>query len=276
MRRWLPLALLGAVLMVPTADAGKKTGGSSDSSAKKGSSESVEASSEDIAAVEAKYAQIKVGQIKEFKPTWQEAKDIQSDLTLLEVRMLRIDTGFKAAVGVGRNQPIQTAFDQLKQDAKGKLRVATNGGEITLSASDAVPDNVRLGIDAANLGVSESKAIVSDIQAYPDQVKALIETASALPDQLTPELLQKNNMTLQKSAKQLEVVMDNLRALKDTPARIQGIVASATGFLQGVKSLAGGSDKGGSDKGGGKKSTSDGGKSGGGGKKSSSGGGKKK
>jgi uncharacterized membrane protein YgcG len=255
--------------MVPTADAGKKTGGSSDSSGKKGSGSSeVEVSDEDVAQIEGKYARIKLGGIKEFQGTWEEAKALQSDLTMLEVRMLRIDTGFKTAVGVGRNQPLQTAFDQLKADAQGKLRVVNNGGEITLSASDAVPDNVEQGIDAANLGVSESKAIVLDAKAYPDQVKKLIETASAMPDQLTPEILQKNNMTLQKSAKQLTVIKDNLKALKETPARIEGIVASATGFVKGVKSLATG-DEGGS-KGGGSK----GGGSKGGGKKS--GGGKKK
>jgi hypothetical protein len=221
--RTVAIALLGAGLLTSTVAEAKKDKGASEESAE-----------------EAAYITINnETRIGEFNPTWTDAKAIQDKVTSFETNLNGITTEFNTALGVATDAPLQTAIDDLKEKAAGKLQVALDGGKPKITAADGIPENVQAGIDALNGGVDKVMQIIEDAKSLPADIQALVDTAKAFPAQLTPDLLSKNNLKIKDLKAETGVVKDNTKGLIETQDRLKGVVDAATSFVDAVKGLAG-------------------------------------
>ena len=223
--RNLAIGLLAAGLLTSTVAEAKK--------AKKGDEAAESAEEEKYEAINAET------NIAEFNPTWSDAKAIQDKVTSFETDLDKVRTDLNTAAGIATDAPIQTALDDLKEKAAGKLTVALDGGKPTVTASEALPENVQAVLDAVNSGVDTVMGIVENGKTLPDDVKALIDTAKGFPAQLKPDLLSSNGLKAKDLGKETKVVKANTQATIQTQDRVKGVLEAAKNFVEAVKGLAG-------------------------------------
>jgi hypothetical protein len=119
-----------------------------------------------------------------------------SMLTSIVTARTNIDTANKnltTALGLKDGTPLKDAIADLKTKAAGKIKVAMNGTTPKLEATDAVPDNVKKGIDAVNglidatgsattaMGqvIKDSPALVAEVKAFADVAKVTSDIKAA-------------------------------------------------------------------------------------------------
>jgi predicted HAD superfamily Cof-like phosphohydrolase len=206
------LTLLGGL---PTADAAPK--------APKGTS-----------AKEAPLPKIEATGIAEFDAVFMKAKTIHDTLDAEDKQLVEARKQVSIALGVAEDQPLKTAFDELKKRANGKLKVALKGKMPRLEATDAIPENVQTGIDAVNKLLDAGEhAIDTGTQLVPE-AKALADACVAFPGQLAGMGL--DPMKLMESSKK---VGNNVKATGATPDRVDRLVKTSEGVFTDVKSTFG-------------------------------------
>ncbi len=125
------------------------------------------------------------------------------------------------SMGIAADAPFKEAIASLMEKANGKLEVAMNDqGVPSVTAADAVPDNVQASIDAVNDGFANVSTAVMKLKNLPTQVQAVIDEAKSLnAESLTnsgvkpleaPKVLKKIN----NNAKVLSKVTDEAKALE--------------------------------------------------------------
>ena len=193
----------------------------------------------DDAPVEDQYAQIELGNIQEFNPTWEKAKNIQEMITTWETQLNKLQDDTRQAAGIATDAPIEKAFEDMLATAGDKLTVAIDSGQpkVTVTADDA-PDNVKAFVATVDSGVAVCKNIIENGKAIPGEIDALVDEAKGLPSQLTPSILKDNGLKARDLKTEKATIANNTNALKDTKPRLEGVISAATEFVNLVKSLA--------------------------------------
>ncbi|MFN7146090.1 MAG: hypothetical protein ACK4YP_20125, partial [Myxococcota bacterium] len=125
------LPLVALLAGVPTADAGPKN--TKGASTKQDTLPKIEATG-----------------IAEFDDVFLKAKAIHDTLDAEDTKLKEARKQVSVALGVAEDQPFKTALDDLKVKANGKIKVALKGKMPRLVPTEAVPENVQVGIDAVN------------------------------------------------------------------------------------------------------------------------------
>jgi len=185
-----------------------------------------------------KYKSVKLGKVQEFKPMWRSVRDIQGSITGLETGLTDIRNGLKDAAGVARNQPLRSAFDSMRKQSNGKLKVSqADDGRPRVSGAD-LPENVRTFVDAANAAVASCVNIVEGAKGFPDQLTTLFTEAQALPGRLNATMLQSNGLSSDDLGQQLSVIAHNGEAIVETKDRVSAVVSGAKKVIGFVSDLA--------------------------------------
>jgi hypothetical protein len=222
------LLTLGLTVLGSDALAGKK---SSDSGKKK-------QTTEETSTEESQYKQIRMGKIKEFKPTYTSAKGLLETVTSFETALNQMHDSTREAGDIAKDEPLKKAFNKTKRTASDKLIVTLEKGRIPkVSAKDA-PDNVTTFIDQVNLNVDIAEELIQGAKAVPEQVDVLVGQLTGIPASITPDLMKKNNLKVKDLQKQVNVAKHNLDATKEAKPRAEGVLKSARHYMDLVKSLA--------------------------------------
>ncbi len=191
----------------------------------------------DDAPAEDAYAQIEMGNIGEFNPTWTKAKDIQETITKWETQLNKLQDDTKQAAGIATDAPVQKAFDDMKETAGEMLTVAIDGGQPKLTVDDAAPENVKAFVATVDSGVGTCQGIIDNAKEIPGEIEALIEEAKGLPSQLTPSILKDNGLKAKDLKGEKATIANNTNALKATKPRVEGVIETAVEFVNLVKGL---------------------------------------
>ena len=214
-RLLLALPLLTLLGGIPTADAAPK--------AAKGAS-----------AQEKPLPKIEATGIAEFDVVFMQAKTIHDALDAEDKQLVEARKQVAIALGVAEDQPLKTAFDELKKSANGKLKVALKGKMPRLEATDAIPENVQAGIDAVNKLLDAGEHAIDTGAKLVPEAKALADACIAFPGQLTTMGL--DPMKLMESTKK---VGNNVKAIGATPERVDRRVKTSEGVFTDVKGAFG-------------------------------------
>lgn len=209
------LPLLTLLAGVPTADAGPKN-------------------TKGAAAKQDTLPKIEATGIAEFDDVFMKAKAIHDTLDAEDKKLAEARKQVSVALGVAEDQPFKTALDDLKTKANGKIKVALKGKMPRLVPTEAVPENVQVGIDAVNNLLDAGEGMIDKGAELVPQSKALAEACAGFPEKLTTMGL--DPMKLIESTKK---VTNNVKATGATPDRVDRLVKTSEGLFGDVKGTFG-------------------------------------
>src|SRR5688500_15212359 len=163
------------------------------------------------------------------------AKAIHETLDAEDKKLKDARAQLATTLGIATDAPVKNALADLKTKADGKISVELDGKTPRLKPSEAVPENVQKGIDAANKLLDVSEAAWSKGKELAPEAQRLAEAASGFPAKL-PDLV-KDPMELAKKSK---VVGTDVKVTSATPDRVDRLVKTTEGTFADVKGTFGG------------------------------------
>lgn len=127
---------------------------------------------------------IKMTGVSELDSVFQEAAAIDTILDDCRRSLKTGRTNLAKALELPEGTPLEDSLKELKQRAKGKLKVAQKDGKVSITASDAVPSNVQDGLDALQDMLDGYAASLEALASLPDQVQSLSKESSQLVKKL--------------------------------------------------------------------------------------------
>jgi hypothetical protein len=161
-------------------------------------------------------------------------KSIVDARTNIDTANKNVDT----ALGLKEGTPLKDALADLKTKAAGKIKVAMNGTTPKLEPTDAVPENVKKGIDAVNgLMDATSSATTSMTQVAKDS-PALVTECSAFADvgKVTSEIKAAGISSPLDLAKILKKVAGDVKVVQSMPGEAKKVVDGGVETFNIVKS----------------------------------------
>lgn len=169
---------------------------------------------------------IKLTGVSELDSVFQEAAEID---TILDDCRRSLKTGrvnLAKALELPEGTPLEDSLTELKQRAKGKLKVAQKNGKVSITASDAVPGNVQEGLDALQDMLDGYAASLDALASLPDQVQSLSKESSALVKKLEdPSSLGLSATEIPGIAKKSN---KNLKMISNMPNRVDKLTGELT------------------------------------------------
>ena len=157
------------------------------------------------------------------------ADDLQNNLKAIYDGLVGARTNFTTALGVATDAPIATALADLKTKGAGKIKVAMNGTTPKLSASDAVPENVSKGIEAANGLVDSCVSTVNAVTELQPKIQEAVAAVAGLPAKLPSMGL--DPKTLLSATK---IVGKDGKIMADLPNKLTSILDEATNLIKSI------------------------------------------
>lgn len=162
--------------------------------------------------------------IAEFDPTFLSAKAIDESLVTLGRTLKSANQNLATALALPQTTSLDNSLAELKKRAGNKVTATLESGRWPkLTANSAVSSDVGAGIEATNALVSDLISATDTLNGLPKESADLLGKARAFPDQLKPELLTKNNLSVLQLPKINEKLVNNLKAIEATPERIKGV-----------------------------------------------------
>ena len=158
------------------------------------------------------------------------ADDLQNNLKTIYDGLVSARTNFSTVLGVATDAPIATALADLKTKGAGKIKVAMEGTTPKLSASDAVPENVTKGIEAANGLVDAGVSTVKAVTALDDKVKEVVASVTGLPSKL-PSMGLDPKVLLSAT----KIVGKDGKIVADLPNKMKAIVDEVNNLFTSIK-----------------------------------------
>jgi hypothetical protein len=193
-----------------------------------------EAAPKGKAGEEKKLPKIEATGISEFDSVFMEAKGIHDILDAEDGKLKEARKQVAVALGVAEDQPLKTAFEELKKKANGKIKVALKGKMPRLEASEAIPENVQTGIDAVNKLLDVAEAGADQAEKLGPKAESLGQACADFPDRLT-----KMGLDPMKLAGATPKVLSNTKATGATYDRVKRLGETTVGVATDVKSTFG-------------------------------------
>jgi hypothetical protein len=175
--------------------------------------------------------------ITAFDSVFLKVRDIHQTLATEEARLKKASDDILVALALAEGTPIEDAVADLKQQAKGAVKLEMVGGKPKLSlAGPEVPTQARKGVDAVNNAVKAVGIATTNLARLPAQVQELVAACQGLPAQLNPQLLQEAGLNVMQLPKVAKTLATNVKATVATPARIERTVSSGADLVKSIQS----------------------------------------
>jgi len=173
---------------------------------------------------------------KVFKPL----KKIDQKVTKAQKQRRKGKAAINSALGLKQGTSLPAAMAHLKKEAKGKVKVKMKGGTPTLHASDALPPNIKEGIEAVNVLLKSYPTAVKELAGVPKQATKLVKEAKALPQTLKSELTSNPTQAIT-IVRNIGVVKDNIKVASQLPKRATKVTKGLNKDLKIMVTAFGGS-----------------------------------
>lgn len=173
---------------------------------------------------------IELTNISEFDSVFSKAKTIQDTLDQNHADLATSREKLNTTLGIATDAPLATALADLKTKASGKIKVAMKGGRPSLEPSEAVPDNVKAGIDAANALLDQAEKTVATAKQLLPEATSLVGACADFPGKI-PGLVSDPVAVV----KVTKTVGQDIKAIAATPDRINRMIADVEAMFNDVK-----------------------------------------
>lgn len=151
---------------------------------------------------------------KVFKPL----KKLDQSITKAQKSRRKGAASINTALGLKQGTSLTAAMAHLKKEAQGKVKVQLQGGKPQLKASDALPPDIKAGVEAVNTLISSYVTATTELAKAPKQAAKLVKQAKVLPDTLKSEVMSNPTQAIS-IARNLGVVKDNIKIASQLPKR---------------------------------------------------------
>jgi hypothetical protein len=165
-----------------------------------------------------KKAAVQLTGVKSLDKVFKPLKKLDKSLTKAQKARRTGAASINTALGLKQGTSLNAAMAHLKSEAAGKVKVKLEGGTPQLEAADALPPDIRAGVEATNTVIRSYITAYTELAKAPKEAAKLVKQAQKLPTQLKSEL--KSNPTQAIAiAKNLGVVKDNIKVATTMPKR---------------------------------------------------------
>lgn len=192
------------------------------------------AGSSDAAQEDSGAPNIEATGITAFDSVFMRVKDIHDTLDSAQARIQRASDGIAVAVGQPEGTSLAMSLWTLKQTAGGPVDVQMQGTKPVLTIGGAGSAEAQGMVAAVNTAAVDVAGIPADLADLPQQVMGLVEACKAFPGQLNPQLLSEAGLKPLELPKVAKILGRNVKATVATPGRIESLVGSAKGFVEGI------------------------------------------
>ncbi len=172
---------------------------------------------------------------KVFKPL----KKLDKTVTKAQKARRNGAASISTALGLQKGTSLNAAMTHLRNEAAGKVKVTLSGGKPQLKASDALPPDIKAGIEATNTVIQSYIEATTSLAKVPKQANKLVKQAKAMPKQLKSDLLSNPAQAIT-IAKNLGVVKDNIKIATQIPKRSVRVTKNLNKDLKIIVSAFGG------------------------------------
>lgn len=172
---------------------------------------------------------------KVFKPL----KKLDKSITKAQKSRRNGSASINTALGLKKGTSLPAAMKHLQREAQGKVKVSLKGGKPQLKASDALPPDIKAGVEAVNTVISSYATSIQELAKAPKQAQKLVKQAQALPKQLQSELTSNPTQAIS-IVRNLGVVKDNIKIAAELPKRATKVTKNLNKDLKIMVSAFGG------------------------------------
>jgi len=213
-------------------------------------------------------AHIQMTGIEAFDSVFKQVDDIDHTLSTIEGQLRDDKNNLNTALALKKGTSITDGLTELKSRAGNKVSLAMDKGAVPkLEASDAVPSNVKGGVDAVNEMTTNFGASIEQLTGLAPDMEKLVKQTGKMPGRLVDEFKKGGNgglfdrlFKMPKVAKTLKGdlavtagLSDRAQGIQDRMNDIMGAVESSFGngpvHHPGAGSPSGGGGNAGGDKG---------------------------
>ena len=187
-----------------------------------------------------KSAHVKLTGVKSLDRVFKPLKKIDQKVTKAQKHRRKGKESINAALGLKKGTSLPAAISHLKKEAAGKVQVKMKGGTPPLQAADALPTNIREGVEAVNVLLKSYPKAVKELAGVPKQATKLVKQAKALPKSLKSELTSNPTQAIT-IVRNLGTVKDNIKAASQLPKRATKVTKGLNKDLKIMVSAFGGS-----------------------------------
>ena len=171
-----------------------------------------------------------------FDDVFTKIADIDGRLDTAEKSLRTAKHDLNEALELKKGTPLKEAIADLQKKADGKVKVALNGKQPELQASEAVPQNVTDALAAVNGLTAAMVVSVDELAGIPKEVKQLQKKTVDFPSQLKAEILENPTTSIKDLPKTLKVLKANTTVTAGLPERSTKVSSRAVGILEVVGS----------------------------------------
>jgi hypothetical protein len=170
-----------------------------------------------------KKIRIEMTGIKSFDKVFKQARKTDSKIRSAERNLSKSKKALRAALKLKKGTTYTAALSELKQKAKGKVKVAMSGKIPTLKAKEGVPEDIKNGIEAINTLSKSIPASINNLKDAAVASKKMVSAARKFPNRIKKELMGKGVdgliAVVFKLPKITKTVMRNLKIMSSMPKR---------------------------------------------------------
>jgi len=175
-----------------------------------------------------------------FDAVFAEVSGIHGSLDEARTRLAAANNSVVMALKLPADASLDDALSELKDKAGGDIAVIMNGTVPTLSASNALPEDISAAIEAVNAAVQEVAQAQESLAALPDQTAALVEQVKAFRTQLNPTLMVESGLERSEMPRIASTTKKNVEATVATHARIMAVGEELARFMDTMKDFGAG------------------------------------
>jgi hypothetical protein len=171
-----------------------------------------------------KYIVKKVG-IASFDKVFVRLGEINEMVGTAETQLKTARRNYNTAMGLKNKATWVEGLAELQSSAQGKVKVLTTGKSPKLEASDALPSNIKAGIDALNGTIDAYALSIEALASVPSEVQTLVEQCKKFPSQFWTDLGNVKITELGKTFKKAKKIKNNLGVALSLPGRTADVVS---------------------------------------------------
>ena len=187
-----------------------------------------------------KAAHVQLTGVKSLDRVFKPLKKIDQKVTKAQKNRRKGKESINAALGLKKGTSLPAAISHLKKEAAGKVRVKMKGGSPTLEATDALPPDIREGVEAVNVLLKSYPTAVKELAGVPKQATKLVKQAKALPKALKSELTSNPTQAIT-ILRNVGTVKDNIKVATQLPKRATKVTKGLNKDLRVMVTAFGGS-----------------------------------
>lgn len=143
------------------------------------------------------------------------------------------------AMGLPKDAKLTTVVKHVQAQSQGKVKIAMTGGKPQLQASDALPEKLKLEIEAINGALTDYTDAIKNVAKIPKEAAQLSKKVQTFPADFKKDVMS-NPLGAVSMLKDLGTIKDNIVVAKGLPKRATTVTKELNADIKVIVTAFGG------------------------------------